>query len=71
MGMCMWDGTKQRKEGNGIYGIFMPPCPAIERSQREGRKHERADMTKELEEALAMAKTCIGLKHFFPKGNQT
>lgn len=67
MGTCMWDDTKQRKEGNGI---FTPSSPTIERNQREGRQDESRDMTKQLEKALATAKTCTWLKYLFPKGIQ-
>lgn len=65
-----WHQAKEGRKGMGFMG-FPHLHPNTERSQREGRKRERADMAKELEEALAVAKTCIGLKRLLPKGNQT
>lgn len=63
----MWDGTKERKEGNGIS---TPSFPAVERNQREGNQDERGDMAKQPEKALATAKTRTWLKHLFPEGIQ-
>lgn len=63
----MWDGTKQRRKGNGISTSSFP---AVERNQREGRQDERGDMAKQLKKVFAMAKTHTWLKHLFSKGIQ-